>query len=304
MPANTPRTLELLIGKLPRPKNIAYRRIHIVSDDELTYEKIEFPSEGETIRAYIVRPKHKPNQRLPVIYCHHQHAHQYFLGKREVVGRGGDPRQAYACVLAKRGYLTFAPDAKCFEERMIPGLKEEKAEVYEFARLVCQGKSLQWQFLADIRNGISCISTIPDADMSRIGFMGHSLGGQEALFASAVDPRIKVAVSSCGFSSYKAIFQHKIPHNLGLFVPSFSKEHDLDFLFRFIAPRPFLILAGKLDGEFPYEGVVDVFKKASKFYGKGKFSENIKMLSFDTGHELSKEMLLEASRWFDRWLMP
>ncbi len=204
----------------------------------------------------------------------------------------------------RRGYLTFAPDAKCFEERMIPGLKEEKAEVFEFARLVCQGKSLQWQLLADIKNGISCISTIPDADISRIGFMGHSLGGQEALFATAVDPRIKVAVSSCGFSSYKAIFQHKIPHNLGLFVPSFSNKHDLDFLFRFIAPRPFLILAGTLDGEFPYEGVVDVFKKASKIYGKGKFSENIKLLSFDTGHELSKEMLLEASRWFDRWLRP
>jgi hypothetical protein len=178
---------------------------------------------------------------------------------------------------------------------MIPGLEEEKGEVYEFARLLCKGRSLQWQLLADIKNGLSCISTIPDADSGRIGFMGHSLGGQEALFATAVDPRIQVAVSSCGFSSYKAIFQHKIPHNLGLFVPSFSNTHDLDFLFRFIVPRPFLILAGKLDGEFPYEGVVDVFRKACKMYGKGRISENIKLLSFDTGHELSRDMLLEAS---------
>jgi dienelactone hydrolase len=304
MPINNPRTLELLIGKLPRPKKIAYRRVHSFRDDDLMYEKIEFFSEGEPIRAYIVRPKKRPNHRLPVVYCHHQHNHQYFLGKREVIGRGGDPRQAYACVLAKRGYLTFAPDAKCFEERMIPGLKEEKGEVYEFARLLCQGKSLQWQLLADIKNGISCLSTIPDADSSRIGFMGHSLGGQEALFAAAVDPRIKVAVSSCGFSTFKAIFQHKIPHNLSLFVPSFSNKHDLDFLFRFIAPRPFLILAGKLDGEFPYEGVVDVFKKACAIYRKEKTSENIRLLSFDSGHELSQDMLLEASRWFDRWLRP
>jgi dienelactone hydrolase len=242
MPTNNARTLELLIGKLPRPKKIAYQRVHSFSDDDLTYEKIEFLSEGELIRAYIVRPKNKLNSRLPVVYCHHQHAHQYFLGKREVIGRGGDSNQAYACILARKGYLTFAPDAKCFEERMIPGLKEERAEIFEFARLLCQGKSLQWQLLADIKNGISCISTIPDADTSRIGFMGHSLGGQEALFATAADPRIKVAVSNCGFSSYKAIFQHKIPQNLGLFVPSFSNKHDLDFLFHFIAPRPFLIL--------------------------------------------------------------
>ena len=304
MPTKNPRTLELLIGRLPRPKKIEYRKIHSFTDDGLAYEKIEFFSEGEPVRAYIVRPKNRPGHRLPVVYCHHQHAHQYYLGKREVIGRGGDPTQAYARVLAKKGYLTFAPDAKCFEERMIRGLKEEKAEVFEFARLLCQGRSLQWQFLADIKNGISCISTIPDADVSRIGFMGHSLGGQEALFATAVDPRIKIAVSSCGFSSYKAIFQHRIPHNLGLFVPSLSNKHDLDFLFRFIVPRPFLILAGKMDGEFPYEGVVDVFKKASKIYGKGRFSENIKMLSFDSGHELSKDMLLEACRWFDTWLKP
>jgi dienelactone hydrolase len=304
MLSNNPRALELLIGKLPHPKKIAYRQIDSFSDDDLTYEKIEFSSEGEPIRAYIVRPKNKPNHRLPVVYCHHQHADQYFLGKREVIGRGGDSRQAYACVLARRGYLAFAPDAKCFEERMVPGLKEERAEVFEFARLVSQGKSLQWQLLTDIKNGISCISTIPDADTSRIGFMGHSLGGQEALFAAAVDPRIKVAVSSCGFSSYKAIFRHKIPHNLGLFVPSFNIKHDLDFLFRFIAPRPFLILAGKLDGEFPYEGVVDVFKKASRIYGTRKSSEKIKLLSFDAGHELTQDMLLEASRWFDRWLRP
>ena len=304
MPGNNPRMLESLIGKLPRPRKIAYKKIRAFSDDDLSYEKIEFFSEGEPVRAYIVRPKNKPQHRLPVIYCHHQHNNQYFLGKREVIGRGGDPRQAYACALARKGYLTFAPDAKCFEERMIPGLKEEKGEVFEFTRLLCEGKSLQWQFLADIKNGISCISTIPDADSSRIGFMGHSLGGQEALFAAAVDRRIKVAVSSCGFSSYKAIFRHKIPHNLGLFVPSFSSRHDLDFLFRFIAPRPFLVLAGRLDGEFPYEGVMDVVKKASTIYGKSKFSENIKMLSFDSGHELSNDMVLEASRWFDSWLKP
>ena len=65
-----------------------------------------------------------------------------------------------------------------------------------------------------------------------------------------------------------------------------------------------MILAGRRDREFPYEGVVDVFKKASKIYGKKRFSENIKLLSFDVGHELSRDMLLEAVRWFDSWLKP
>ena len=38
MPSNNPRTLELLIGKLPRPGKITYRRVHSFSDDDLTYE--------------------------------------------------------------------------------------------------------------------------------------------------------------------------------------------------------------------------------------------------------------------------
>jgi hypothetical protein len=48
--------------------------------------------------------------------------------------------------------------------------------------------------------------------------------------------------------------------------------------------------------------VVGVFRKARTIYGKKRFSENIKFLSFDTGQELSGDMMLESSRLFDRWL--
>jgi hypothetical protein len=40
-------------------------------------------------------------QRVPVIFCHHQHAGQFDLRKSEVVGLRGDPDQAYAAELAK-----------------------------------------------------------------------------------------------------------------------------------------------------------------------------------------------------------
>jgi hypothetical protein len=42
-------------------------------------------------------------QRVPVIFCHHQHSGQFDLGKSEVVGLRGDPDQAYAAELARRG---------------------------------------------------------------------------------------------------------------------------------------------------------------------------------------------------------
>jgi hypothetical protein len=50
-------------------------------------------------------------QRVPVIFCHHQHAGRFDLGQSEVVGLRGSPDQAHAAELARQGYLTIAPDA-------------------------------------------------------------------------------------------------------------------------------------------------------------------------------------------------
>jgi hypothetical protein len=44
----------------------------------------------------------------PAIFCHHQHAGNFRIGKSELVGLDGDPNQAYAEELAERGYITFS----------------------------------------------------------------------------------------------------------------------------------------------------------------------------------------------------
>ena len=53
----------------------------------------------------------------PAVFCHHQHAGKFALGKSEVVGLEGDPDQAYASELAEQGFITIAPDAVGFGER-------------------------------------------------------------------------------------------------------------------------------------------------------------------------------------------
>ena len=44
--------------------------------------------------------------------------------------------------------------------------------------------------------------------MKRDGFgaIGHSLGGHNAIFTAAFDPRIRVVISSCGFDSFRDYF--------------------------------------------------------------------------------------------------
>lgn len=61
-----------------------------------------------------------------------------------------------------------------------------------------------------IFNHMRCVDLLQarkDVDPERIGVIGHSLGGHNAIFAGAFDTRIKVVVSSCGwtlFGNYNA----------------------------------------------------------------------------------------------------
>ena len=61
------------------------------------------------------------------------------------------------------------------------------------------------------------LESLSYVDNKRIGAIGHSLGGQEALWLAWYDDRIKVTVSSCGFSQIKNIIRDGINHNYAMY---------------------------------------------------------------------------------------
>lgn len=111
------RRLEDAIGPFPGRASMRPEILESADCGSYVREKVEYAVEdGERVRAYILIPK-RLDASAPAIFCHHQHASNFDLGKSEVVGLVGDPNQAYAAELAERGYVTFAPDAIAFEER-------------------------------------------------------------------------------------------------------------------------------------------------------------------------------------------
>jgi len=54
------------------------------------------------------------------------------------------------------------------------------------------------QNVEDSRSGIDVLCALDDVDKDRIGVIGHSHGSHNAIFAAALDERIRVAVSNCG----------------------------------------------------------------------------------------------------------
>ncbi len=223
----TMEELQKLLG--PFPAKIALEPEVIEREDcgSFVREKVLYNTEdGDRISAYVCVPKGmvKPG---PAIFCHHQHASNFALGKSEVVGLAGDPDQAYAKELAEQGYITFSPDAIAFEERNWSD-GTGRAEYYELASRLVKGQTLMAKALHDVSVGLDYLVSRADVDAGKIGFIGHSYGGRMALWAPAFDNRIKVSVSNCGCVPYRHSLTHDAGIQMEFCIPGVMQHLDID----------------------------------------------------------------------------
>jgi dienelactone hydrolase len=264
-------------------------------------EKVSYAVErGERVQAYLFLPE-TPGPH-PAVLCIHQHHRQFHLGKSEPAGLAGDPEQFYALELAARGYVTLAADAIGFEDRQHPVLQGQDYERFEANKRLTEGSCLQAKMLWDLMRALDYLAARREVDARRIGCLGHSLGGQETLFLCAVDRRVAVGVSSCGFSSYRALFDGAINHNFAAYVPGLLQYGDLDRVLGLVAPRPFLALAGKDDPIFPLAGAHATVRAARRVYAEA--AHRVRLRVFPGGHGFSAPMREAAYAWLDRWLHP
>lgn len=194
--------------------------------------------------AFVCIPDGAP-RRVPVIFCHHQHAGQFDLGKSEVVGLRGAPDQAYAAELAKRGYLTISPDAIGFESRN--WANGSNIGWFELSSRLVVGRTLLADLLQEISLAIDCATSLPEADPSRVGFIGHSYGGRMAMWAPAWDQRIRASVSNCGCIPYRDSFARDAGFQADLVVPGFASAYDVEDVLAAATACRFLLIAGTDD---------------------------------------------------------
>ena len=300
------RLLQLL-GSVPEsPPPLEPKRIEQVDLGDVIREKVTYAVEaGERVPAFVLLPKAGTGRR-PAILCHHQHGGEFQVGKDGPAGLTPDASQHYAIELARRGYVTLVFDALCFNERQDPTakLKNSDYERYEAMYRLMEGKTLQGKYVWDSQRALDYLETRTEVDASRLGMIGHSLGGQETLFTTAIDTRIRVAVSSCGFGSVRTLERDHINHNYALFVPGFAKQGGYAALLALVAPRPFLAVARANDSIFPKDGIEETLAAARDAYVA---TGDVKRLNafFEAGdHDFSPAMHEAAYAWFDRWLKP
>ena len=296
-----------LLGATPAaPPPLAPQGVESVDLGDVVREKVTYAvEEGERVPAYVFLPK-DGGRRHPAVLCHHQHAGEFEVGKAGPAGLGSTPDQHYAIELARRGYVTIAPDALCFGERQDPTGKLKKAEYERFQALhrLTEGGSLQGKYVWDARRALDYLQSRPEVDPDRIGMIGHSLGGQETLFTAAADTRIKAAVSSCGFGSLRTVKRDEILHNFALFVPGLAEAGDYGAVLALVAPRPFLVAARSEDPIFPMDGIEETVSAARAAYTAAGAADRLATFYEPGPHQFSPALREAAYAWLDRWLKP
>jgi dienelactone hydrolase len=224
---------------------------------------------------YIV-PKGKKG-RLPLIISMH--------------GGGGSPEVAlfhgganYHDMVrggVKRGYAVFAPQ-HLFSAPGYPG--DIRNRIDDRLRLV--GTSLTAIEIAKITRSLDVLLKRPEVDPHRVAMVGLSYGGYYTLVTTALEPRIKVAVSSCYFGVQEGRYERD---ELG--VPSDFRFQDRFTLFQdtetvaLICPRPLQIQAGSNDDNDHREPGRKIAPQAAQYYQRLGHGDDFQFTVFDGGHD-------------------
>jgi dienelactone hydrolase len=259
-------------------------------------KKLTFAAEkDDRVPAYLLVPLDRKG-KLPAVLCLHQTVN---IGKGEPVGLGQREALRYAHHLAERGYVTLAPDYPSFGDYR-----------YDFARSRFVSGSMKaiWNNM----RAVDLLAGLPEVDGKRIGCIGHSLGGHNALFTAAFEPRIKVVVSSCGFTSFPKYYGGKLKGwTSDRYMPRIATTYGLDpkkMPFDFpevvaaLAPRAFLACAPLHDDNFDVSGVRDCMAAARPVYELLEAGEKLEAIYPDCKHDFPTEARKAAYAWMDRWL--
>ncbi len=293
--------MQRVMGDLPPDSHKVPADLKVEATETLAKvvrKRVTFAVEkGDRVSAYLLLPRGVKG-RAPAVLCLHQTT---AIGKGEPAGVGGKPNLHYALELAERGYVTLAPD--------YPGYGGYKIDPYKMGYASATMKGV-WNHM----RAVDLLASLPEVDASRIGCVGHSLGGHNTMFLAAFDPRVKAAVSSCGFNSFKKYRKGKLSDwsHKG-YMPRIKSEFgddarkmpfDFPEVLAAIAPRAVFINAPLKDDDFEVEGVPDCVNGAAPIYRLLDAPDNVQVHHPDAGHDFPPDTRLRTYTFLDRHLKP
>jgi len=234
--------------KYDRPKWTGYEVVLDVFPDVIAYGVLLLPKDL------------KPGERRPVVVCQHG------LEGRPEDTITGDSRayHDFAARLCEQGFITFAPqNLYLFRDRF--RTLQRKANPL--------GKTLYSLIVPQHQQITDWLKAQPFVDPARIGFYGLSYGGKTAMRVPALVTNYCLSICSGDFNDWVWKCASTLSPYSYVRMPEYEIfEFDLGSTFNYaemaalIAPRPFMVERGHLDGVAPDETVAYEFAKVRYLY--------------------------------------
>jgi dienelactone hydrolase len=135
----------------------------------------------------------------------------------------------------------------------------------------------------DVMRTVDYIATRPELDASRVGCMGISGGGTVTVFATALEPRLRVALVSGYLNTFRDSVG-SLSHCIDNYVPGILNWAEMYDVAGLIAPRPLFVESGEKDNIFPIGASIESFGKVRDVYDVFGASDRIEHEVFPGEH--------------------
>ncbi|GAC1514277.1 MAG: alpha/beta hydrolase family protein [Gemmatimonadaceae bacterium] len=303
------RRLTALLGGFPATRVSLRPEVLEVRDlGPYTRERVVFQTRDHlSAIGYLLLPKARPGP-LPAVVCLPGHGR----GADDIVGIAPDGSQRpardtgyakdYALQCVEQGYAAFALEQLGFGARRDPaarrsGLTADSCRPAAGAALLVGQTMVGWRAWDAMRT-IDYLATRSEVDTSRIATLGASGGGTTSLFTAALDDRVRVAVVSAYFNTFRDSIV-SISHCPDNYVPGLLHSMEMSDIGGLVAPRGLFVESGVRDPIFPIEGSREAAAKAQQIYRVLGVPERMGYDPHEGAHEFNG---VRAFEFLERWL--
>jgi dienelactone hydrolase len=281
------------MGTLPeKPCDLEPKEVGALKRDGYRIEKLLFQSRPDvwvTANAYVPEGTRGKSPAVLVVHGH-------WPGARR------DPVVQARCLgLVKLGFFVLAVDAFGSGERYTrPALGTYHGALYG-GTLWPAGLTLLGGQVYDNRRAVDYLRTRPEVDGDRLGITGASGGGNQTMYAGALDERFRAVVPVCSVGTYQAYLRaaccvcEVLPGAL-----RFAEEGDVLAL---VAPRALLVINATRDAyQFSVGEAEKSVARARPVFRLLGAEDRLRHDTFESPHAYNQPMREAMYGWMTKWL--
>jgi len=238
---------------------------------------------------WVLRPADASGE-LPLVLCPHGHNQpDVYAGLARDDAEHAkmvEGERDIAVQAAREGYLALAPTTRGFgDTRSAADREADKLSSCRVQLLhgLLVGRTAVGERVWDMQRCLDWALRDLGADADRVAITGNSGGGTVSLFAAACEERIRVAMPSCYFCTFRASIG-SIHHCDCNYVPGMLQLGEMSDVAALIAPRPISVIAGELDEIFPIAAVREAYAALQRSYAAAGAADRCQLHVGDGGH--------------------